>query len=783
VGVSAKAGRAPEAQHLPLLRGRGRYIDDLQRPGALHVAFVRSPHAHARIGEVDAAAARGMPGVVAVLSAADLGSAIGPIEARMAPQDHYQYRATRWHPMAGERVRYVGEIVAVVVAGDRYLAEDAAERVMVDYQPLPAATDAGNARDGSTPRLHDEHPDNILFRIHRENGEDVFEQAPVRLSARVRHPRVSGLSIENCGALAEYQPGDAMLNLWSSTQVPHLIRDGLSRSLGLPASRIRVTAPDVGGGFGIKMQLFPEEVLLAHLAMRLERPVKWIQDRSEHLLASFHSRDVTVDAEIAADRDGTLLGIRATSYCDVGAYSAYPLTCSLEPQTIGTAIAGPYNWRYYDYRGYAVATNKYPQGAYRGVGFPVGPLVLEPLIDRLARRLDMDPLALRRKNLVPPEAFPFQSLSGAVYDSGDYPALLYLAMERAGYHEWRARQRAARADGRRLGVGIASFIEPTGMNRRVYRGRGMLDVPAFESAQMKVSADGHVSAAVSTPTQGQSHFTTFRMLLAQRLGIDGERIHVTLGDTDVTPYGAGTFGSRSVVASGGALLVAARRIVDKLERLAALHWGVERGAVEYLDGAVRRRGDEAARLGFNELAALAYSPMPELPADLEPGLTVQVAYDPPSAAISAAVHLALVSLDERTGHVAIERYVVAEDCGPIINRMAVDGQIRGGVVQGLGIALYEEVRYDEDGQHLSSSLQDYLVPGIVETPDIDIVHMETPSPFTEGGHKGMGESGTIGAPAAVASAVADALGVAPQALELPLTPERVRAMVEASAHE
>lgn len=776
-------GRAPEAQHLPLLRGQGRYIDDLPRPDALHVAFARSPHAHARIGKVDLEAAREMPGVAAVLGAADIASAIAPIEARMAPQDHYQYRATRWQPMAGERVRYVGEIVALVVAADRYLAEDAAEQVMVDYEPLPAAADAGTARGEAAPRVHDEHPDNILFRIHRENGEDVFDQAPVRLSMRARHPRVAGLSMENCGAVADYHPGNAILRLWSSTQVPHLIRDGLSRCLDLPANRIRVMAPDVGGAFGIKMQLFPEEVLLGHLAMRLARPVKWIQDRSEHLLASFHSRDVTVDAEIAADNDGTLLGIRATSYCDVGAYSSYPLTCSLEPQTIGTAIAGPYNWRYYDYRGHAVATNKYPQGAYRGVGFPVGPLVLEPLIDRLARRLDMDPAALRRKNLVPPDAFPFQSLSGAVYDSGDYPALLDLAMERAGYDEWRARQREPRADGRRLGVGIASFIEPTGMNRKVYRGRGMLDVPAFESAQMKISADGHVDAAVSTPTQGQSHFTTFRMLLAQRLGIDGERIHVTLGDTDVTPYGAGTFGSRSVVASGGALLVAARRMVDKLERLAALHWGVARDAVEYVDGAVHRRDDPATRLGFDELAALAYSPMPELPADLEPGLTVQLAYDPPSAAISTAVHLALVSLDERTGHIAIERYVVAEDCGPIINETAVDGQIRGGVAQGLGIALYEEVRYDEDGQHLSTTLQDYLVPGSVEMPDIDIVHMETPSPFTEGGHKGMGESGTIGAPAAIASAVADALGVAPETLELPLTPERVRALVEAGEHD
>lgn len=771
-----------ESQHLPLLRGAGRYLDDLPQPGALHVAFVRSPHAHARLTALDLETARAMPGVVAVLAGDDLAGAMAPIEARMDPEGDYEYRSTQWHPMAVERVRYVGEIVALVVARDRYLAEDAVDAVLVEYEPLPVAVDAETSAAPDAPLLHDGHPDNVLFRIHRVSGEDLFDQAPVRVAMRHRHPRVSGLSMENCGVLADYQAADATLKIWSSTQVPHLIRDGLSRCLNLPANRIRVMAPDVGGAFGIKMQLFPEEVLLAHLAMRLARPVKWVQDRSEHLLASFHARDVSVHAEIAADHDGTLLGIRATVHCDVGAYSSFPLSCSLEPQTIGSALAGPYNWRAYDYRAYAVATNKYPQGAYRGVGFPLGPLVLETLIDRLARRLDMDPVALRHQNLVRPEAFPFQSISGALYDSGDYPALLDLALARAGYHEWRSHQRAPRSDGRRLGVGVACFIEPTGMNRKVYRGRGMLDVPAFESALIKVSADGYVEAAVSTPTQGQSQFTTFRLLLARRLGLTDERIHVTLGDTAVTPFGAGTFGSRSVVASGGALLVAARRLVEKLERLAALHWGVDREAVEYADGEVRQCDGAGRRVSFTELAALAYSPLPEFPADFEPGLTVHVSYDPPGVAISAAVHLALVSLDPRTGQVDIERYVVAEDCGPIINQMAVEGQIRGGVVQGLGTALYEELRYDQDGQHLSTTLADYLVPGSVEMPDIEIVHMETPSPFTEGGHKGVGESGTIGAPATVASAIADAVGVEPEALELPLTPERVLSLIQGGAH-
>lgn len=782
MAADAGGGSFAQREHAPLLRGRGRYLDDVDAANTLHVAFVRSAHAHARLVGVDVAAARALPGVVAVLVAGDLAGRVDPIVARMDPDGDYRYRHTSWPVLAGDRVRYVGEAIAAVVAEDRYAAEDAAEAVVVDYEPLPALTDADASLAEGAPSLHAEAPDNVLFHIARSHGavEHCFDAAPVRLQATFKHPRLAGLSMEGCGVLARYHPSGDRLEVWSSTQIPHLLRDGLSRSLRMPAGRIRVIAPDVGGAFGIKMQLLPEEVVVAFAARRLGRPVKWVQDRSEHLLASFHAREVRVSAEIAADESGTLLGVRARVWCDVGAYSSFPLTCSLEPQTIATGLAGPYRLSCFQYEAQAVATNKCPGGAYRGVGFPLGPLVIETLLDRLARRLGRDPVEIRRRNLLTPEELPYATASGAVYDSGDYPDLLARAMEAAGYEQWRRQQAVGRTPDsrRRLGVGVACFVEATGMNRRVYRGRGMVEIPAFESAALRVAPDGTIHAALSTPTQGQGHLTTFARLLAERLGVDPARVAVTLGDTDTTPYGAGTFGSRSVVSAGGALLAAADALMQRLCRLAAAHWQADPAEVSFAAGKARLGEAQQATLSLDELAALAYSPLPELPQDCAPGLEVSVAHDTPGVAFSCSTHLVLVEVDADTGQVKILRYVVAEDCGPMINPPAVEGQVRGAVAQGIGSALFESVVYDDQGQHITATLQDYLVPGSTDVPDVEIVHAQTASPFTRGGHKGVGESGTIGAPAAIASAVLDALGVEPQRLELPLTPERVHGLVQ-----
>ncbi|MCY4451654.1 MAG: xanthine dehydrogenase family protein molybdopterin-binding subunit [Immundisolibacterales bacterium] len=827
---------ASTPEHRPLLTGRGRYLDDIRPADALHLAFVRSPWPHARIRNVDADRARRAPGVAAVVTGAELAGTVAPIRAEMEAGGSARYRATDWHPVAARTVRYVGEIVAVVAARDRYMAEDASALVDVEYEPLPVVGDAVSAIRGGATQVHEHAPDNVLFRTEWTSGKkDRFEQAPIRVRFTCRHPRVSGMPMEACGAVASYDRANGTLDFSSSTQVPHILRDGLARCLGISAGRIRVAAPNVGGGFGPKMQLFPEEVAAAALAVRLGRAVKWVQDRMEHLQAAFHSRDVTVEAEAAAEADGRIAGLRAQSLCDVGAYSSFPLGCSLDPQTAGVALPGPYRVPYYHYIGLAVATHKFPTGAYRGVGVPLGPLVTEELVSRIGRAAGLDPVEVRRRNLLRPDELPHESPGGSVYDSGDYPALLQGALGRAPYDGWREERRKARCGAgngarRRLGIGMSCFVEATGMNRAVYRKRGMAHVPAFDSAVLRIEPGGGVEAFVSTPSQGQGHHESFRRLVGRGLGVPEESVRVVLGDTAVTPYGSGTFASRSMVSGGGAVLSAAAKMKERLCAVAAARWeldarqvrfiirdgagGVERTDAHATTGAGIDRmathgpsakgpapalgsegaasasaGDGSAasprgaagteRLEIAELAHLAHTPFLPLPAGVEPGLEVHAAYDPPGVPVSCAAHVALVEVDRLTGGARVLRYVVAEDCGPIVNVAAVDGQIRGAVAQGIGCALLESVDYDEGGQHRSATLMDYLVPAVGDVPDIDIVHMETPSPFTESGIKGMGESGIIGAPAAVVNAVLDALGVSPSGLVLPLTPERIVALAAA----
>ena len=814
------AGHVPAAsgsgtpEHRPLLRGQGRFLDDIAPPGALEAAFVRSPWPHARIRSVETGRARGAPGVAAVVTGAELARTVAPIRTEMASDGPTVYRATDWHPAAPDTVRYAGEVVAVVAAANRYLAEDAAALVEADYEPLPVAADACSALRGDAPPVHEHVADNVLFRTEWSSGErrerERFERAPIRVRFACRHPRVSGMPMEGCGAVAAWDGTSRTLEFFSSTQVPHLLRDGLARSLGIAASRIRVIAPDVGGGFGPKMQLFPEEVAVAALSMRLARPVKWVQDRMEHLQAAFHSRDATVEAEAAAEPDGRIAGLRARAVCDVGAYSSFPLGCSLDPQTAGAALPGPYRIPWCHYTGIAVATNKFPTGAYRGVGAPLGPLVTEELVRRIARAADLDPVEARRRNLLLPAELPHESPGGALYDSGDYPALLEGALERAPYAGWRAEQRGRAGGGngsgsgnggggrnrersgarRRLGIGISCFVESTGMNRAVYRKRGMAHVPAFDSAVLRIDPGGGVEVFVSTPSQGQGHCASFRRLVGRALGAPEGSVRIVLGDTAATPYGSGTFASRSMVSGGGAVLLAASKMQEKLRAVAAARWEVDRaevrfavrdgaGGVERVGAAEDGRGGgsgSAPRLGIVELARLAHTPFQPFPAGVEPGLEVHAAYDPPGVPVSCAAHVALVEVDRLTGGARVLRYVVAEDCGPVVNPAAVDGQIRGAVAQGIGCALLESVDYDEGGQHRSASLMDYLVPSVGDVPPIDIVHLETPSPFTESGIKGMGESGIIGAPAAVVNAVLDALDAAPAELALPLTPERIVAL-------
>ncbi len=769
----------PVKEQLPLLQGQGRYVDDINPPGTLHVAFVRSPYPHARVMSIDMEEAARQPGVLAVLSGQEVRAGIKPLTPPLADPN---YQSTDWHPLTCDKVRYVGEAVALVVAENRYLAEDAAEYVMVEYEELPVIATASEGMAADAPRIHDELTSNILIysQMGTEQAKEVFEQAKIRVRSTFQHPRVICLPMETCGVVADYRADSNELLVWSSTQVPHLLRDALSHCLDQPAHQLRVIAPDVGGGFGLKSQILPEEVLIAYLARELGRPIKWIQDRMEHLQASIHSRDDFVEAELAAHADGTVIGVRTKAICDVGAYNSYPFSSALEPSSVGACLTGPYDFPYYFYEGYAVATNKCPGGPYRGVGAVLGPMVMEGLMNQLADELQVDPTVIRMKNLVRSDQFPFHAPTGSVYDSGDYPALLDLAIEEAGYPEWRSQQETARTEERLLGIGLSCFVEGTALGRDVYGKRGMRAIPAYDAATLKVNRQGKLEAFLSTPSQGQGQYTTFAQLLSQEMGIPFDSIRIHLGDTATSPYGTGTFASRSLVGGGGALIKAAEKLQEKLIQLAAVHWEVDPTQVIYADGSARLKDDMTQRLNMAELAEMAYAPMMQLPLGLEPGLVVNHAYDP-ATSTSAGVHLAKVEIDRETGEVVVKDYIVAEDCGRVINEKVVDGQVRGGIAQGIGIALWEELLYDEYGQFLTGSLMDYLVPGAYESPNIQIVHMSTPSPWNDGGFKGVGESGIIGAPAAITSAVLDALQVYPAHIQLPLTPERILGWLEEKA--
>jgi aerobic carbon-monoxide dehydrogenase large subunit len=773
--------RLPQRENDRLLRGRGVYIDDLRLPGTLVAHFLRSPHAHARIEKVSTGAALKMPGVEGVWTAADLGARIRPLRAVL---NDPAYRETAMPALAAGKVRFVGEPVAVVVAADRYLAEDAADSIAVEYTPLVPLADVAAALRDREHRVHEELADNILFECDTAGGdiERAFREADLRLARTFQHPRSTGLAIENRGVLAQYEPARGLLTVWSSTQVPDILRKALAACLAHPQHKLRVVAPDVGGGFGVKMHVFPEELVVAHLARELGRPVKWTEDRVENLLASIHARDHVLEAEIAARRDGTILGLRVRDFCDAGAYSAYPITAALEPLTCASALPGPYRIENYDFRSVAVATNKCPIGAYRGVGFALCPVVTETLMDLVARELGMDPAEIRRRNFIPPEAFPYTSSAGTVYDSGNFPRAFERALEAADYRGFRDTQRQARAEGRFVGVGLSSFVEPTGMGRRVYGKRGMAQVPAFDSATVKVDPSGTVRAYLSTPSQGQGMETCFAQMLADELGVPFESVAVFLGDTEVCPSGNGTFASRSIVSAGSALLLAARSVRSKLLALAGHRLSAAPEELEISAGRAFLTRQPERGWPLAELVQALYSPTEGIPEGLSPGLEVTQSFSLAGAAVSAGTHVVTVEVDAETGFVRVLRYVAAEDCGRVINPALVDGQIRGGIAQGIGAALYENLAYDEQGQCLTASLMDYLVPGATEVPVIEIEHLETLSPLTPGGSKGVGESGLIASPAAISNAIADAL--APFGVSftrLPITPPDIVAALRESS--
>ena len=768
--IGAPVRRVEDAR---FLTGRGRYVADMTLSRMLHVAFLRSPYAHARIVSIDTRRARELLGVAACVTGDELAPCARPIraESKMAG-----YRATEFPALARGKVRFAGEAVAAVLAESRYAAEDALEAIDARYETLPVVATPEAAMAGDATLVHEAAGSNVLLSraFVQGDAEAAIARAPVVVGGRFRFHRHAGVTLENRACLADWDAGARELTLWSSTQVPGLLRETLAELLDLPTHRLRVVAPDVGGGFGVKSVLYPEEVAVCALARLAGRPAKWVGDRREDLLTSTQAWDETIEAELAVHADGTISALRARVVADVGAYSIHPWTASIEVIQVISFLPGPYRVPHYRGEGWGVATNKAPMGPYRGVGRPVSTFVTEALMDRAARRLGIDPVELRLRNLLRPDELPYRSPSGVVWDSGSFVESLERARDVAEYERVRAEQRRGRDAGRYVGIGVACYVELTGVGSAIPASPGAAINTGTEGATVRVDPGGTVTASFGLACHGQGHETTLAQVVAEELGARLEDVRVIHGDTAAGPAGTGTYASRSAVIGGGAAMLAARALREKALAIAAHLLEVAAGDLTLADGRASVRGAPDRTLTLREIARAAYAGAKRLPKGMEPGLEATRFYDPYFGTASNATHVAVVEVDPETCAVVVRRFVVVEDCGRIINPLIVEGQAIGGAAQGIGAALLEEIVYGDDGQLLTGSLVDYLVPTAAEVPAIEVVHLERPSPTTLGGFKGVGEGGTIGAPAAVANAIADALApLGVEISELPVTPERL----------
>jgi carbon-monoxide dehydrogenase large subunit len=743
-----------------MLLGRGRFVADLNpttrtpEPGLLHAAFVRSPHAHARVGTIDVTAALQAPGVETVLTAATLGD---PYLLALLERD--EFVPTRMPILAGDKVRFVGEPVAVVIADDAYRAEDAIELVEVDWDRLPAVASIEAATAPEAPVLHEEARGNCLVDLLMFDDDrlaEIFGTAAVTVRATFRSARVAALPLEGRACLAEWDDRDDQLVLHVSTQVPHQVRSGVAQALHLPERQVRVIAPDVGGGFGLKCVVGREEVAVAAAALRLRRPVRWAEDRQENLTAAFHGHEQRYQVSAAFSQDGRILGLDAEIDCDTGAYSAFPFTCAVEPLMASTELPGVYKVPAYRARGRAITTNKAPAAPYRGVSRPQIVLVMERLMEKAAEALGLDPLDVRRINLISPGEFPYTGVNGITYDEGSYRESLDQAEKHVTEQGWPAERDRLRLAGLRAGIGYACFSERTAYGTPAMSQRRMRMTPGYDTAMVRMDPTGEVIVTTGTCGHGQGHETTFAQIVADRLGVHPDQVRLRQGDTDLASYGWGTWGSRSVVIGGGAAGRAAEIVASQLRKVAASLLEASPADVELAQGTARIRGDASAAIPIPEMARLVHFQAHRLDEDLRYGLEARATFDPPGT-FSNACHAAMVVIDPGTGAIRLHKYLVVEDCGVVINPMVVDGQVRGGVTQGVAAALLERVCFDSEGQPVSTTLMDYLAPTAAEMCAVDIVHLQTPSQFGETGAKGMGEGGTIGAPAAVLGAVNDAL--------------------------
>ncbi|HVF62129.1 MAG TPA: xanthine dehydrogenase family protein molybdopterin-binding subunit [Thermoanaerobaculia bacterium] len=770
VGLRTKRNEDPR-----LLTGQALFVDDVELPGMLHAAFLRSPYAHARLGRIDVARAREMPGVAAVYTADDLGAYWKPAPLLVPPPPvaDMVFNERTQVPLAKGKVRHVGEPVAVVVAASRYLAEDALETIEVEYEALPAVVDLEAALAPGAALVHEDVGSNLAAHVVQRKGDYAAAKAAADLVLRRRlwYDRGTAAAIENRGVVAQWDARAQRLSIWDTTQAPIPVRNGLARMLGLSEHQVRLVAPFIGGGFGPKIMMFyPEEVVVPWLALRLDRPVKWLEDRAENFVATTHERGQLHDAEIALSREGLILGLQDSFLHDTGAYDPYGLTVPLNSQC---TLLGPYRVPAYDSEFRAVFTNKTIVTPYRGAGRQHGVFVVERLLDLAARELGLEPAEIRRRNFLKPEDFPvdneiiYQDFAPLVYDSGNYEPILDKALAMIGWERFRREEQPARrAAGRKAGIGVVAYVEGTGIG-------------PFEGARVQVQTNGKVTVVTGIGTQGQGHYTVFAQIAAEQLGVAVADVEVVTGDTDQFHWGTGTFASRGAVVAGNAVHEAAKDVRRKALRLAAEELGVGEEEVELADGAARVRGDAARSIGLGELAKRANPMRGAVKPGTEPGLEATNYFGPHRGATASGAHAMIIEIDPETMQVTVEKYVVVHDCGRVLNPLLVDGQVHGGVAQGLGNAFYEELAYDDNGQLTNASFMDYLLPTALDVPRVDVGHEETVSPLNALGTKGAGEAGAIPTGALFAQAVEDALGVPGlEILEIPLKPSRLWELVE-----
>jgi carbon-monoxide dehydrogenase large subunit len=739
-----------------LIQGRGTYVDDVAIVGMQHIAFKRGDVAHARITKIDTKTAAAMDGVEAVFTGADIAKILAPMPIG-TPFPSPEHRA-----VAVDTVRFVGEPVAVVVARDRYAARDAADAIVVDYDPLPAVVDVEQAMTGKPTVIHPDFPNNLAValvpsgtgvtpdgKVDDSAIDAAFANAEVRISRRMVNHRLAPSAIEPRGVVAQFEPGKGTMTIWSSTQNPHILRTFIAALTGLGQNQVRAIAPEVGGGFGAKINIYGEEYVCAAISKALGVPVKWIEDRSEAFVATTHGRDLVAYVDLAAKRDGTVLGLKMRLIADIGAYNML-LTAAIPTLTQMMANAN-YNIPAVRTTLTEVFTNKTPTDAYRGAGRPEATYFVERAMDMLARELKMDPADVRRKNFIQPDRFPFTTQCGAVYDSGDYAKALDLALKIANWDQLKKERDAARAQGRLVGLGLSMYVEVCGLGPSA-----ALPTGGWEHAQVTVERDGRISATTGASPHGQGNETTFAQMLADQFGVPIEHITILHGDTGVVKQGIGTFGSRSQAVGGTTISLAGAKVKTKMAKFAAAMMEASEEDLVFENETISVKGAPASAKKFADIAAYAYVPVP-LPPGLEPGLSDEAFWEPANNTYPFGCHISMIEIDRETGEPTLLKLVAVDDAGTLINPLIVEGQIHGGLAQGIGQALIEEVVYGDDGQLLTGSFMDYGLPRAIDFPRFELDATVTPTPVNPMGAKGVGEAGTLGSTPCVVSAVVDAL--------------------------